>query len=119
MDRITLVFDDSITEGPSARALFSARPDASYDNLGNNHFNKIIVCADGSVKPYTVEDQKEDIQTILASTIGAEPARDYPTGKPLFGVFHLVKTKITDTYDLGNLPSPLQTRCEQARAREK
>jgi hypothetical protein len=114
MDTITFVFDDELTEGSAARGLFSARSDASFDNHGNHHFHETLACSDGSVIPYEPQQQRQDISTVLAASLENDPIREYPNGLPFLARVNFTKVVTHDTYELGDLPSPLQTRCEQS-----
>ena len=71
----------------------------SSDNYGNKAHGPTIVCASGDVVERTLEEFKSDIRAISAAGTGegffANPLNGY-------------------TIDLGNLPSPLQSRCRTA-----
>lgn len=88
---------------------FGAHPEASYDNHGNHHFANSLVCSDKSVLPFTDADKDAAFASIRAATMGQSPER-----KREGGLSNLSLTgTLEETYDLGNLPSPLQTLCEK------
>ena len=86
-------------------------PKVSYDNHGNQHFGDTLVCADKGAIDFPDNVKDAVFTSVDAATMGQSP--DAQRSKGILGALGLAGT-IEETYDLGDLPSPLQTACEKA-----
>lgn len=115
-DKITYRYDVSskglsgfFTHSRGAVATLGANPLASYDNHGNHHLANVIICASGETITFRKSEQDAVFDNVRAATIGKPPqmkANGFWGGT-------LGASVIEDTYDLGQLPSPLQTACNE------
>lgn len=83
--------------------VYYGRPSKTSDNHGNKSFGRTITCSDGSVVQRTNDEFRGDARAIKAAGTGE-------------GIFHNPLDGYT--FELGALPSPLQTRCQQAQTDE-
>lgn len=91
------------------RDIFDELPPKTSDSHGNVAANNTLVCQNGSVLGYSDNDRRTDLDYVYAASDEVLADRFGTLGVPF------VKPGIVnDVYDLGDLPSPLQTRCEAA-----
>lgn len=96
------------------RGLLDVLPPLSRDEHGNESIEDVILCHNGSVLPYTLEERRQDLDRATAASGGDAISREYVSGTPIIETLSL-----EETFDLGNLPSPLQMRCNEPSSVER
>ena len=108
-DKFTTTFTESIplVEGFIKRGILDVLPSGSHDEHGNFSYEGVIVCSDGTQLKYTPEDRRADLDSVYAASGGDAVSREYVAGIPF-----IQSLEVEEHYDLDQLPSPLQSRCD-------
>ncbi|WFE92640.1 hypothetical protein K1718_27460 (plasmid) [Roseibium porphyridii] len=118
-DKITHKFDFGIApftipnfrNGAGSSYLLGLNPPASFDNHGNQHIGDFLVCAGKHVLPFESDAQDKVFKAVEIASMGKDPKRTEKATSKFLGM--TTDGTLEFEYDLGELPSPLQTLCQQ------